>query len=70
MDLFGPIPPGSSGETWILIVEDVATKWVEIFNLANATAERCAWTLVDQVFMRYGLPHRVISDNGIQFVSA
>ncbi|CAH2093702.1 unnamed protein product [Euphydryas editha] len=69
VDLFGPLPKGPQGERWILIVEDLASKWVELFALTEATAEVCAKTLVDEVFMRYGLPRRMISDNGVQFVA-
>ncbi|XP_017473244.1 PREDICTED: uncharacterized protein LOC108364166 [Rhagoletis zephyria] len=36
----------------------------------EATAENCAKTLIDEVFLRYGVPRRIISDNGVQFVSA
>lgn len=70
IDLFGPLPITAEGYQWILIVEDVATKWVEIFPLKRATAEACARTLIDEVMLRYGIPRRVISDNGPQFVGA
>lgn len=70
MDLFGPLPEGNKGEKWILLVEDTASRWVELFALCDATAESCAKALIEEVFMRYGFPRRVISDNGTQFVSA
>ena len=70
IDLFGPLPETKDGKKWILIVEDCSTKWVELFALPNATAEECASTLIEEVFMRYGIPRRCISDNGSQFVSA
>lgn len=69
MDLFGPLPAGANDERWVFLVEDTATKWVELFPLPVATAEACAKTLVEEVFLRYGFPRRVISDNGVQFVS-
>ncbi|GFW13001.1 hypothetical protein TNCV_3329331 [Trichonephila clavipes] len=55
---------------WIFIVEDYTTKWVELFPLKQATAKECAMTLLNEVFLRYGVPRRLISDNGTQFVSA
>lgn len=70
MDLFGPLPEGEKGEKWILLVEDTASRWVELFALRDATAESCAKALIEEVFLRYGFPRRVISDNGTQFVSA
>ncbi|GFW23336.1 retrovirus-related Pol polyprotein from transposon 17.6 [Trichonephila clavipes] len=42
----------------------------QIFALAEATAENCAKILIEEVLLRYGLPRRLISDNGPQFVSA
>ncbi|KAG6449370.1 hypothetical protein O3G_MSEX006038 [Manduca sexta] len=70
VDLFGPLPSGHLGERWILLVEDVATRWVELFALKDATAENCSQVLIEEYFLRYGLPRRVISDNGPQFISA
>ena len=69
-DLFGPLPTSLDGKTWIFIVEDVATRWVELFALQQATAENCAMTLINELFLRFGFPRRMISDNGPQFVSA
>lgn len=69
VDLFGPLPRGELGERWILVVEDPASKWVELFALVDATAEACARALIDEVFLRYGVPRRLVSDNGVQFVA-
>ena len=60
----------SNDKRWIFIVEDCSTKWVELFALTNATAKECAVTLIEEVFLRYGLPRRIVSDNGPRFVSA
>ncbi|GFT51307.1 gag-Pol polyprotein [Trichonephila clavipes] len=69
IDLFGPLPQTDTGKQWIFIVEDCATKWVELFALSQASSRQCATTLIE-VFMRHGIPRRIISDNGTQFVSA
>ncbi|GFX76679.1 gypsy retrotransposon integrase-like protein 1 [Trichonephila clavipes] len=68
IDLFGPLPQTDTGKQWIFIVEDCATKWVELFALSQASARQCATTLIEEVFMRHGIPRRIISDNGTQFV--
>ncbi|GFX57840.1 transposon Ty3-G Gag-Pol polyprotein [Trichonephila clavipes] len=70
IDLFGPLPQTDTGKQWIFIVEDCATKWVELFALSQASAHQCATTLIEEVFMRHGIPRRIIRDNGTQFVSA
>ncbi|GFX68489.1 retrovirus-related Pol polyprotein from transposon 412 [Trichonephila clavipes] len=64
IDSFGPLPQTDSGKQWIFIVEDCATKWVELFALSQASARQCATTLIEEVFMRHGIPRRIISDNG------
>ena len=46
------------------------SRWVEIFKLQEATAEACAKIIIEELFFRYGLPRRLKSDNGVQFVSA
>lgn len=70
IDLFGPLPTGPQGERWIFIIEDTASRWVELLPLRQATAEDCGWNLIHHVFFRYGLPRRILSDNGTQFISS
>lgn len=69
VDLFGPLVETARKNRWVLIVEDVCSRWVELFPLESATSVECAQTLVNEVFLRYGVPRRLISDNGVQFVS-
>ena len=52
------------------IFEDLCSRWVELFALKEATAQNCALTLLNEVMLRYGIPRRIHSDNGVQFVSA
>lgn len=56
IDLFGPLPETSSGHKWIFIVEDVATKWTELFPLKDATAQECSKVLIEEVFFLFGTP--------------
>lgn len=69
VDLFGPLPKGKNGERWIMVVEDTASRWIELFALQEATAEVCTKVLIGEIFMRYGVPRRIVSDNGVQFVA-
>lgn len=69
IDLVGPFPTSVEGNRWIFITEDVATKWVELFALQDATAEKCARILINEICLRYGVPRKLISDNGVQFIS-
>lgn len=49
VDLFGPLPRTIDGCQWILIVEDVCSRWVEIFALKEGSSENCALTLLNDV---------------------
>lgn len=69
VDLFGPLPKTAKGNRWILIIEDVCTHWVELFALETATSVECAEILIGEVFLRFGVPRRMVSDNGVQFVA-
>lgn len=64
------MPEDQNGNKWIFIIEDVSTKWVELFALQRATAEECARVLINEIFLRFGLPRKIISDNGVQFISS
>ena len=69
IDLTGPLPKTRRGHTFILVVIDYFTKWIELFLLANTKAKTIAQIFVDEVMCRFGFPVRIISDNGAQFLS-
>ncbi|CAF5216319.1 unnamed protein product, partial [Rotaria magnacalcarata] len=69
IDLAGPLPKTRRGNSFILVVIDYFTKWIELFPLANTKAKTIAQVFVDEVLCRFGFPVRVISDNGVQFLS-
>ena len=68
IDLVGPLPRSSDGHQWILVIEDLCSRWVELFPLREATAQNCALTLLNEVLLRFGIPRRIHSDNGCQFI--
>ena len=43
---------------------------MELFALKEATAQNCALALLNEVLLRYGIPRRIHSDNGVQFISS
>lgn len=51
-------------------MQDCTTKWTELFDLKEAIARECATTVLEEVALRFGLPRKIISDNGVQFTSA
>ena len=69
VDLTGPLPKTRHGNTYIRFVIDYFTKWDELFALANIKGKTIAQVFIDEVVCRFGFPARIISDNGVQFVS-
>ena len=69
MDLLGALPLTPRGNRYIFVVTDYFTKWTEIFAVPDQTAETCAHILVHEVFMRYGFPQTLHSDQGRCFES-
>ena len=53
----------------MLIVTDADSKWPEV-TLMTSTAATRTITVLRDMFARYGIPEQVVSDNGLQFVSA
>lgn len=69
VDFVGPLPTSITGNTYILTVKDVFSKWLEAFPIPAQTAEIAANIMHKEVFCRFGLPEVIHSDNGRQFVS-
>ena len=64
IDLTGQHPKSNRGNIWILTCYDDWTKWAEAFPLRNKEAETVAKVLVEQVFIRFGAPLSILSDQG------
>jgi len=68
VDLVGPLPR-SNGHTWLLVMQDRFTKWVELSPLRRATALAVTQELTEQIIYRHECPRVIISDNGKQFTA-
>ncbi|CAF4637085.1 unnamed protein product, partial [Didymodactylos carnosus] len=69
VDLTGPLPKTPCGNAYILVVVDYFTKWVEFFPLGTIKSRNIAQLLHDEVICRHGIPVKIVSDNGAQFVA-
>ena len=56
------------GHVWLLII-DAHSKWIEVFQMSSTSSSVIIQKL-QEVFSRFGLPDRIISDNASNFVSA
>jgi ribonuclease HI len=65
IDMIGPISPkASNGHRFILVAIDYFTKWIEAASYANVTRNVVIRFLKNNIICRYGLPERIITDNG------
>ena len=66
----GPVNPPSREYIWILVAIDYFTKWVETVPLRKAIRGAVANFIKENIIVRFGVPHRIISDNVIPFVNS
>lgn len=65
IDMIGRIEPtASNGHRFILVAIDYFTKWVEAASYANVTKQVVTRFIKNQIICRYGIPERIITDNG------
>ena len=69
LDLVGPVNPPSRGYIWILVATEYFTKWAKAVPLQNAIKGAVANFIKENIIVRFGVPHRIISDNGTPFVN-
>ena len=68
MDIVGPLPRSRSGNKYILVVCDYATRYPEAIPLRTIDAEQVAVKLVE-IFSRLGIPKEILTDQGSNFMS-
>jgi hypothetical protein len=70
IDIVGPVPSSRRGNREILVIQDRLTRWIEFIPLSDMTAQTVARAFLNSWICRYGVPKRLISDRGSQFLSA
>ncbi|XP_055522762.1 uncharacterized protein K02A2.6-like [Wyeomyia smithii] len=71
MDYVGPLPASGKGRsTCLLVVTDVFSKFVLVQPFRQATAESLVQFVENIIFLLFGVPEVILSDNGTQFTSA
>lgn len=65
IDVISCIEPTALNEhRFILVVIDYFTKWVEAASYTNVTKQVVARFLKHDIICRYGIPNKIITDNG------
>jgi len=60
--------PDRHGNIAIIVVIDTFTRWIELYPIADYTAEVAAMKILEH-FGRYGPPSEILTDRGAQFVN-
>ena len=67
IDLVGPLPPSSKGNSYLLTAIDRFSGWVEATPMASITAEACGEEFIKMWVSRFGVPEEMVTDQGAQF---
>ena len=68
VDILGPFPRAVGGYRFLYVAIDKFTKWPEVTTVVNIT-KKSAVAFLKSIVCRFGVPSRIIADNGTQFKS-
>ena len=69
IDIVGPLPASSKGNTYILSLPDRFTWWYEAIPMRTITSAKVVDALWTHWISRFGIPNTIVSDKGTQFES-
>ena len=69
LDLLGPFPTAPGRFKFLIMSIDTFTKWIKAEPLTKITAAAAQRLVQCNIFTRFGVPSRIITDNGSQFSS-
>jgi len=68
LDFTEEINPHSSGQhRWILVATDYFTKLIEVILMRKADHNVVMKFLMENIFTRFGFPHKLVTDNAVAF---
>ncbi|GKU88301.1 hypothetical protein SLEP1_g2584 [Rubroshorea leprosula] len=70
LDLLDPFIKGKGGCTFLAVAVDYFTKWIESKPLSTTTEKKIEEFLFNSILCRFGIPKRIIANNGPQFRAA
>ena len=69
IDLIGELPKSKGGVKYAVVAVDYFTNWAEAAPLATITTKKIKDFVFNSIVCRFGIPYKLISDNGKQFDS-
>lgn len=70
IDLIGELPMARGGAKYVIVAVDYFTKWVEAEPMTTITSAKVVSFVIRNIIYRYGVPYKIITDNGTQFESS
>lgn len=70
IDFVGPLPRSKAGMCYMLVVVDAFSKFVHLHPMRAANTNSTIKCLREHIFMVYGTPRYLITDNGVQFTAS
>ena len=69
MDIVGPLTQTEKGNCYILVMGEYLTRFIITAPMQNQTADTVARTFIKSVVLQYGVPEKVLTDQGTNFLS-
>src|SRR6266542_3847943 len=69
LDMVAPLQRAPGGYTHLFVAIDKFTKWIEAKPVTTITAAK-AKEFFQDIVLRFGVPNRIITDNGTQFTGS
>lgn len=69
IDLIGLLPTTPGNKRWIVTAVDYSTSWPAARALEYAHAELIADFIYEEIFLKFGAPREIITDNGTNLVA-
>jgi hypothetical protein len=67
MDLSAKLPKTEKGNQYVMVMMDSFLGWVELAAIPNKSAKEVAQALWKNIYLRHGIPKRLLSDQGGEF---
>ncbi|XP_068475087.1 uncharacterized protein [Phaseolus vulgaris] len=64
IDIMGPFPPAIRHMKYLVVAIEYFTKWIEAKRVAQITAHKIMHFVWKSIVCRFGVPKRLVSDNG------
>lgn len=68
-DIVGSITPSRNGFSYVLVLQDLFTKWIEIISLRRASGKATKEQVEIIIISRWRTPRVLLTDNGTEFVN-